>query len=167
MNTSTLSQSRLREVLSYDPETGKFTWIVSLGTAKVGSVTGCPNSEGYIIIGIDSMLYRAHRLAFLYMTGSIPIEVDHGNHNRSDNRWKNLNSADRKSNSRNSSMSINNTSGFKGVFWHEERNKWGAYISVDGKRIHLGLFTDKSDAIKARQAANLKYNYHPNHGENK
>lgn len=87
-----LTAGRLKELLTYDPETGVFIWRGwRSGSAVAGSVAGSLHSDGYVCIKIGRCLYRAHRLAFLYMTGSRPIgQVDHINMNRADNRWCNL-----------------------------------------------------------------------------
>lgn len=44
----------------------------------------------------------------------------------------------------------NNTSGYAGVCWNTQRNKWQAYVKDHGKRKHLGFFVDIKDAAKAR-----------------
>ena len=46
----------------------------------------------------------------------------------------------------------------------KREQKWVARIKVNCKDNHLGYFHDKEDAINARNAANVKYNYHVNHG---
>ncbi len=48
-----ITAERLRQLLSYDPESGLFVWRVGRGKAKPGSVAGTVNDDGYIIIGID------------------------------------------------------------------------------------------------------------------
>ncbi len=82
-----LTQERLKEVLSYNPETGIFTRNPGIrGGEKVGT-----NSHGYVSIMVDGYLYQAHRLAWLYMEGYMPEqEIDHISRKRDDNRWCNL-----------------------------------------------------------------------------
>ena len=159
-----IKQSRLKELLSYDPDTGLFRWLTSRGRVNKGSVAGCLNGNGYIHIKVDSQNYQAHRLAFLYMTGEMPIEVDHENHNRTDNRWWNLSPSSRAENGRNQAMQSNNTSGVTGVCWDRSRNKWVSQIIGNGKRRHLGYFDALKDAAISRKAAEIKYDYHDNHG---
>ena len=87
-----LTQSRLKEVLAYDPYSGKFTWKVSLNTKiRAGSAAGCLSPEGYIRITIGGKKYKAHRLAWFYVYGYFPEnQVVHLNGARSDNRISNL-----------------------------------------------------------------------------
>ena len=53
--------------------------------------------------------------------------------------------------------SSNNTSGQKGVHWDREKKRWRSEITVKGKRIRLGRYADKQDAINARLEAEEKY----------
>ena len=53
----------------------------------------------------------------------------------------------------------NSTSGVIGVTFHNKNKSWNARINHDGKRIHLGAFKNKEDAIKARRDAEIKYGY--------
>lgn len=147
-----LTAERLRHLLSYDPESGLFTWKnPQSNRVNVGQVAGTVsgNSNGYVQISIDGKLYHSHRLAWLYMTGEWPADqIDHANRNRSDNRWSNLRAATRSQNAMNS-FHANNTSGRKGVNWHKKTGKWVAKISVDCKTHHLGYYNDIEDAAVA------------------
>lgn len=160
-----LTQSYLKSILDYNHEAGIFTWKVSNNRKiRIGDVAGCVYN-GYIRIKINNKKYQAHRLAWLYVHGKFPPEqIDHINHNRADNRIANLRSVSHQENHRNQSKTNNNTSGFVGINWHKQRNKWRAFITVDQKHIYLGLFTDINDAISARKQAEIDYNFHNNHG---
>lgn len=149
--TSSLTVSRLREVLEYNPETGLWTWLSTLSIRRVsGSQAGELKKNGYIFIGIDCERYRAHRLAWFYVYGKWPqYQIDHINGNRSDNRLVNLRLATNKENSTNRDKNRNNTSGFKGVFWNKRSKKWTAKINNGSKQIHLGNFYDPLDAHNA------------------
>lgn len=143
MAASSLTAERLRELLHYDPETSLFTWRNDAGRwgrIKAGSVAGSPNEDGYIRIGIDGGLYRAHRLAFLYMTGAWPTaDVDHKFGIRSDNRWSEIRDATHAQNLQNRrSPQANSKSGLLGVSWHNGRPR--AQIRVGGIPVHLGYF---------------------------
>jgi len=106
-------------------------------------------------------------LAWLYVYGTMPKEqIDHINHVRDDNRIINLREVTHSENHKNRTKQSNNTSGVTGVHWLEEKERWQAYIKGDDKKIHLGTFKNKNDAISARKEAEIKYNYHSNHGVN-
>lgn len=80
-------------------------------------------------------------------------QIDHINGNKLDNRKENLRVISSKLNKWNQGIRSNNTSGYKGVSWSKNAQKWHAYIKVNYKRIHIGLFDDKEDAAKAYNAA--------------
>ena len=153
-----LSADRLRALIQYNPETGVFTWRKGgKGIAGPGAVAGGVNhsqGQGYHLIGIDRVRHRAHRLAFLYMTGRIPDEVDHINGDRTDNRWGNLRAATRSQNNANAQIRRDNNSGVKGVSWDGKNKKWRATINSNGKQKWLGRFASRDAAADAyRQAA--------------
>jgi len=79
------------------------------------------------------------------------LEVDHINRNKLDNRRENLRLVNRIENMRNTGLKINNKSGCKGVWFWEKRNKWTAFIFVNYKKIHLGIFDKIEQAIEARK----------------
>lgn len=156
LNTQTpsLTTERLRTLLRYDPETGAFTRLVSLRGVNAGDLAGTLHkASGYIYIGVDGRSYRAHRLAWLYMTGDWPVEVDHENRARSDNRWRNLREATRSQNNANGKRRVDNTSGHKGVNWVDRVSRWRAYVTVEGRQRHLGYFMELDAAISARVEA--------------
>ena len=161
---------QLKTILSYDPETGDFSWLVNrlsfTGKAKQGTVAGTllpGECGGYIVIVAFQKRYRAHRLAHLFMTGRpVPkgFEIDHINGNRADNRWSNLRVVTRRQNCMNHAVPKHNVSGVRGVSWHKYRKGggcWMARIEVNGKVIHLGVFSEKDDAIAARRKAEELY----------
>lgn len=151
---------RLREVLNYDPHTGNFIWLITKKGAKFGHAAGSYNDAGYWMVKIDQRIYRAHRLAWLYMTGLWPKDqIDHINGIRDDNRWCNLREATRSENHQNLAISKRNTSGFIGVSWHKPTQKWVAHIKVAGRGSNLGSFTKPEDAYAVYLLA--KADLHP------
>lgn len=141
-------------------------WLQSpTGSVSIGSNAGTLQKRGYIEIRLDKKVYKAHRLAWLYVTGKWPKDqIDHINHARDDNRWVNLQEADNKSNAKNRASTKANGD-IIGVYWNKSRLNWRAAININGKRTFLGSYTDKFDAICARLSANNKYGYHENHGK--
>ena len=145
-----ISAERLRELLRYDPGTGDFTCLVDRGKAKIGTVAGTINPEGYVIIEIDHRSYRAHRLAWLYMTGEWPKgQVDHRDGSRAYNAWSNLREATQTQQNGNRGVDRRNTSGLKGVSWHKHSQRWRATILFEGRCRHLGYFDEKAVAHEA------------------
>jgi len=136
------------------------TWNSRFSDKIAGS-----NKLGYVVIVFNYRLYRAHRLAWLYMTGEWPPEeIDHVNHVKNDNRWVNLQLADRITNNRNASRRKDNKSGVTGVNWHSTNERWVVYISEGGRIRHLGSFTDINVARVVRKQAEKDMGYHENHG---
>lgn len=146
-----LTSRRLGEVLSYEPESGLFFWRQRTSNrVKVGDIAGRANGNGYVRISIDGVSYYAHRLAWLAVHGEMPAgEIDHRDGNRSNNRLENLRPASHDQNSQNQPLRSTNTSGRHGVSWSAPHQKWAAYINLEGRKRHLGLFTDLDSAAKA------------------
>lgn len=159
-----ITQARLKELFHYCPLTGVFTTLVPTQRRAVGSRLTMKDN-GYIKVVIDGVLQKAHRLAFLYMTGSMPSgQVDHINGVRDDNSWANLREATPADNARNAGIRKDNRSGVAGVSWHSLRGMWQVRIHNGGKAVALGYFTDLEEAKAARRSALDQYGYHPNHG---
>lgn len=146
MSKTELTADRLREILSYNPETGDFHCKVFRGAnAQVGMKAGCPE-QGYVRIKIDGRLYRAHRLAWLYMTGKWPLyEIDHIDGTRANNRWVNLRDATKSQNLQNQKKaSKSSKTGILGVC--KNGSGFSAYIGLNGKQRYLGTFKTPEQA---------------------
>ena len=129
----------------YNPETGIFT--------RNGKEAGTIGVKGYRCIMVDRVIYKAHRLAFLHMTGSLPpddLMVDHINGNKSDNRWSNLRLATNGQNKANGGAYKSSKSGIRGVLFHKKMNKWQVDCSVNKVRHFIGTFDTLLDAACAR-----------------
>lgn len=162
-----LTQSKLKEVLNYDPDTGIFNWkIKTCKKVCVGKIAGYISPNGYIHIRINNQNYLGHRLAWLYVYGEFPKnDIDHINNNTADNKIINLRLATKSENAWNRKLQIDNTSGVKGVYWHANKNKWMARIMVNNKQIYLGSFEDLKVAEKVILESRNKYHREfANHG---
>lgn len=125
------------------------------------------NGQGYLCGNVMHVRVRSHRVIWAMETGAWPVdEIDHENHIRTDNRFINLFEATHQENMKNQKIAVNNTSGITGVSFLKYENVWRAQIGVMNKMISLGNHKLKSDAIAARKIAELKYNFHTNHGVN-
>lgn len=162
-----ISQKTLKRLVSYDPTTGVFTRRqYAASNAKAGDECGCLGSGGYIFIMLLGKRYPAAKLAFLYMTGAFPkTNIDHINGIRTDNSWSNLRDVPIAENNKNKRLQKNNVSGVHGVNWCKTKQRWMAQIQVGGKKIALGSFAQKKDAVEARDRANRDFAFHENHGK--
>ena len=161
-----ITQDRLKELLTYDPESGILLWNKNMkGPARAGSPAGYRRNDGYVEIKIDGQKQYAHRLAWIYLHGEIDgYEIDHIDHDPSNNRASNLRSVASQGNNMNRSIGMRNYSGVMGVFWAKHANKWAAQIRHDRKTKHLGYFSSIEQAKIAREAAEKGLGFHENHG---
>jgi len=165
-----LTQEQLRSVVSYAPETGAFTRLYATGSRGpagpiAGSIRRNHCGKAYRCFKVFGHSYTAHRLAFVYMTGAAPDQVDHKNGNGLDNRWDNLRASTNSKNAKNQRLRKSNTSGQLGVSWHRKSQQWAIRINQNGKRISLGYCKNLADAIAIRKAAERDLGYDANHGQ--
>ena len=147
-----LTQARLKELFSYDEQTGLFKRHRRLGPKR--DIAGHIANKGYRQIMVDCKLYMAHRLAWLYAYGDHPKDfIDHINRNPDDNRICNLRLATSSQNQQNTKIRITNTSGVKGIGYIHSSKSWRARITKEHKTYDLGRFKSLQDAVKARQDA--------------
>lgn len=174
----------LRQLLRYEPETGKLFWrqrtagMFSDGSISARGYAAIWNSkyahkeaftskmnQGYLHGSIFNSKFLAHRVIWALVHGDWPTDdIDHLNGVRTDNRLCNLRSVSRQTNRKNSARSIKNKSGVTGVYWHKASSRWRACITVDGKSCHIGMFDDLHEAASARKAAEEREGFHKNHG---
>ena len=174
----------LSDLFTYDPDTGiirhnperpKESFRTEKGYKMwldrfCGKSAGCSDGQGYKKVGITRggkiMNIHCHRLA-LYLSGvkiAKGLHVDHIDGDGYNNRLSNLRVVTCQDNMRNAKLPSTNTSGAVGVYWNSAVGKWRAAIKINYKAMHLGYYTNKDDAIKARKAAEVKYGFHENHG---
>ncbi len=160
----------IRQVLAYNPETGKLSRMKKWGSKDVGSEPGCKSKCGYWQVGVFNRTYTAQQLAWVLHYGEWPNGlIDHINRNRMDNRIVNLRCVHRSYNAHNTGIRANNTSGMTGVRRRSSRGSalykpcWEAYISVEGVRHQLGYFETMEEAIAARKSAEERFNVFPCH----
>lgn len=145
-----LTQQELMTFVTYDPDTGEFTRISTRQHTRWEGKRAGSDYKNYTRISVNGMLYLAHRLAWLYMTGEFPTcEIDHINRNPLDNRWCNLRLATSTQQKANTKVHRDTYSGLKGVSWFKRDSKWRAYGRRGDKQIHLGYFDSKEEAYEA------------------
>ena len=162
MSKPILTQIQLKEIIEYNPETGVFKWTKKKKWTNKRTV-GHIDKDGYHSIMIDGRNWRAHRLAWLYIYGELPDQIDHVNHNKADNRIVNLRSVTNQQNQMNRRYT-GNSAGFMGVCYDKSRKQYKPHIKVDQELINLGRYDTLEEAIDARIAAEVEYGFHINHG---
>lgn len=162
-----MTQQKLKKYLHYNPITGIFTWIArETRTDLIGTRAGSLNINGYRNICFCGKRYKEHRLAWLYMFGTLPSQfIDHINGVRNDNRIENLREVTGNQNQYNAKTRNDSSSKIKGVSWHKATKKWAARIKFEGKDKHLGVFPTVEEAIKAVTNARTEHHgIYANHG---
>lgn len=183
MNLKELTQEIVKELVTFFPETGKYIWNErdkkwftdgyrdaqgnvniwnSLWAGKEAFTAD--NGEGYLCGAILGIRIKAHRLAFFYMIGEWPEQVDHIDGNRSNNVFKNLRSVTKAQNAKNQKKHVTNTSGVSGVSWRKSSGTWVARIHDNNERYWLGTSESFEEACEMRRKAEIEFNYAKEHG---
>jgi len=156
-----VTQSELKKLFNYNPITGVFTRLISTSSrAKKGYVLGIKNTKNqYLNVRIKNKTYLLHRLAWLYSKGYLPIQIDHINGIKNDNRLCNLRSVNNAENQRNKPIPSSNTSGCVGVY-KSRWNTWIVRVKINRKQKYFGSYKNKKEAILARKEADKIYGFH-------
>lgn len=115
------------------------------------------NKANYLVATINQ---KTVRLSRFLMKPHQNMVVDHINGDVLDNRRENLRITTQKNNSRNSTVAINNTSGFTGVkiiHLRGGKTRYRARITVNRKEIGLGTYDTIDEAVLARKKGEVKY----------
>lgn len=166
---SDITPELCRQLLRYEPETGKLFWLPR-PASMFNSTTQSPNvacgvwnarfageeafitlnDAGYRYSSIHAIKVRAHRVIWMMQTGEdIPegMLIDHINGVRDDNRWVNLRLASRSQNNHNRHRTRSDSiSGIRGVKYRAERDRYVAVLRVDGRERKFGSFRTAAEA---------------------
>ena len=150
----------LRELFSYDPETGLLTRKISLGSRGMcGCVAGSLNNLGYLTVGILGRKIGVHRVAWAIHFGAWPVnDIDHKDGVKSHNWVQNLRDVTADVNIQNrKSAQTNNKTGLLGV--SPNRARFSASIKNMGVKVHLGTYNTPEEAhavyLKAKRELHL------------
>lgn len=140
-----LTQDELKEYLSYDSETGNFTWIKTNSNRAIkGKIAGTFDKDKYVNIAFNKKRYKAHRLAWFYVYNIWPKNhIDHEDGNPSNNKLSNLRDATQAENCQNiKKANIDSKTGVLGVTIKKGRikNPYKAQIRFKSKNLNLGHY---------------------------
>ena len=130
----------------------------------IGTTPKKDRSNRYSTTKVNGQHWCVHKLIYLYHYGVVPDQLDHINHNTTDNRIENLRPVNASQSASNRTLFKTNTSGAKGVSWHKASNKWFVYVDVNKKRKNIGYFEDLELAdLVAIEARNKYHGAYANH----
>lgn len=186
MKRNKISQSILKEIIEYFPDTGLIRWRFRgvehfksrnswsrWNNRYAGKVAGSTYTgpTGYKCIQLDilGVKTKAHRVAWTYMTGEdAPLSIDHIDRDGTNNRWNNLRDGS-EVNNYNMSKRRDNKSGVTGVSWSKVANMWHARVwhKLDDKRIykHLGYYKNLEEAEEVVKKFRIENGYSEDHGK--
>ena len=169
-----ISVLELKKYLRYDDERGCLIWnerdshdfvnvaaYVSWNKRFANKVVGSKNTNGHVVTRVKNVPVLVHIAVYAIVTGEYPNdEIDHIDHDKTNNRMNNLRVVSRVDNSRNMPKRIDNKTGETGVFFDKSRSK---YVAQVGGR-NLGRFNTVNEAAVVAKEARLVSGYHQNHG---
>lgn len=147
-----ITADRIREVSAYNQDRGLLIATEARQPyIEAGKALGYLRRDGYWYIGVDGRQYLAHRLIWLHVHGEWPKHViDHIDGNKSNNRISNLRDVPRYVNQQNiRAPYISSSTNTLGVIWNKRDKRWYAVVTLNRKKRHIGMFTNKDDAVEA------------------
>ena len=140
-------------ILKLSGNTNKETLFSPIDFPKVTQHKWFFNKKlGYVANNRGLYLHR-----FIFDNLPKGLQIDHINGNKLDNRRSNLRFCTQSQNNMNQKLSKVNISGFKGIYWRKDKNKWQAQIQINYKVFYLGLFKNKFEAAETYNEAAKQY----------
>ena len=158
------------ELFIYDLISGRlFNRKYRSPKAVAGAEAGTVQRDGYRRISLNGKWHAAHRIAWDINNPKNPLigneQIDHVDHNRTNNRPSNLEKKSNADNHKNMSLQRNNKSGIAGVYWNAKEKLWYAQIFHKNSKLHIGCFRTLLDAACARKRTEKELEFHENHGK--
>lgn len=160
-----LTQELVQSLFIYDSVSGSLVNKVNKGRALAGAISGTTHKNGTIYVRVLGKKEIAHRIIWLYVSGRLLTEIDHVDHDRSNNAWDNLREVSHAQNMLNKPIYKNSKTKCSGVSIDKRCGKYRAYIQVNCKQKSLGYFDTLEQAVAVRSAALKEHKYHANHGK--
>ena len=146
------SRERAGELFEYDRTTGILRWRTTGRGRRLDRIAGAKHVRGYLVVNIDGKMILVHRIIFLLLTGEWPVQVDHRDGDRSNNRSSNLRAAVNSQNAANRGCLPTSKSGIKGVRFDARRGHWTAIVVKNRRRKQMGGFPTADEAATAYAA---------------
>ena len=158
-----MTQSEALALFEY--QDGKLYWRIKPSRGVyAGDEVGYIHGTGHRRFMYKRKCYSLHRIIWLMHYGVFPVEIDHKDTNKLNNRVENLRLADHK-NQQNVGFRLDNTSGAKNVYWFKPRKLWTVIVTANKVRHHMGYFDDFELAdLVATEARNKYHKEFANHG---
>jgi hypothetical protein len=153
--TTTITSAKAHELFDYS--NGVLYWKTSPRNGWTGKPVNHKTSNGYLKAKVDGKLIPVHRLVWLLHYGDTPELIDHINGIRHDNRIENLRICNDSENARNRAKSSNNTSGYQNVVWNKSNRNYNVQITVNKRKMHIGVFDDVELAALVAEEARHKF----------
>jgi hypothetical protein len=150
--TPKLLHARLLELMTYDRETGVFTWRVDRNqNVRAGDRAGKSHHSGYRYLTIDSERIFEHRVAWFYVNAAwCELQLDHKDTIRDRNVYDNLRPATPGINAQNRRRAQKGTAtGLLGVTRRADGRIVAQIGGAPGIKKHIGTFTDPMAAHQA------------------
>ena len=167
----------LRKLFSYDPDTGILTHkertielcaderiMKSFNSRLAGKAITYAGVNGYIRTQVLGRSHVIHRIIWKMQTGEDAMNIDHINHNRADNRFKNLRNVTHIENHKNMGIRKDNKSGVPGIFWDRRAGRWKVAIAHLNRTINGRACKTLDEALAELTRVRSGKGFHPNHG---
>lgn len=169
------NRQRLLEIFNYEKSTGKLFWkerphgdfskrgLAIFNGRFAGKEAGSPLQSGHMVVTVNRVSYRVHRIIWTMCNGPIPddMQIDHIDGDPRNNIIDNLRLVTNRENGLNQKRSSNNTSGYNGVSFCNGR--WRSYCTVNGKQVNFGRFNTAIEAFEAGVEYRRKIGYTERH----
>ena len=139
-------------------EDGLLVWNRTKGRAICGKPVGNKSKYGYIETKVQNKRLKVHHIVWYLHKGYFPVRLDHINRDRTDNRIENLRECTAQENNRNRSNDSVKRKLPRNVYTSKSVGKYRVLLSMGGKSLCFGTFSNVADAdIVAKQARELYY----------
>jgi HNH endonuclease len=126
-------------------------------------LAGTLHHSGYWQVKVGKKSMWSHKIIFAIHHGYFAKQIDHIDGNKLNNRIENLRESTSQQNHWNVGVSKNNKSGYKNIYF--QNNRWRVMMRIDKKMTQIGSYEDIELAqLVAIEARNKYHKEFANHG---